>query len=245
MGGLAHYFEEDGLATTQISLIRVHTETIKPPRALWVSFDLGRPLGEPNDPKFQTRVLKAALDLLDEPAGPVLIDFPEDAAYMADSGPWACPVSFDTADEDLSQEEKLITVFKKEMNSLRNWYDIAIKERGRTTVNASGISVEKLPDFLTDILLGKEPENPNPAYPLPHTLNLATDDLKAFYFEAVIAQPGGIGSPTQLADWFYQETAAAKMLYAIRDKAATSEDGFMKIVAGALIIPGDRAKAPE
>ena len=45
----------------QISLIRVHTETIKPPRALWVPIDLGRPLGTPNDSAFQKRVLVSAL----------------------------------------------------------------------------------------------------------------------------------------------------------------------------------------
>ena len=34
MGGLAHTLEDEGIATTQISLIRLHTEKIKPPRAL-------------------------------------------------------------------------------------------------------------------------------------------------------------------------------------------------------------------
>ncbi len=68
MGGLAIIFEEEGLATTQISLIRIHTERTRPPRALWVPFELGRPLGVPNDKPFQTRVLTAALGLLDRKA---------------------------------------------------------------------------------------------------------------------------------------------------------------------------------
>ncbi len=75
MGGLAHYLEEEGVATTQISLIREHTEIIKPPRALWVPFELGRPLGLPDDPALQTRVLVAALKLLEAERGPVLEDF--------------------------------------------------------------------------------------------------------------------------------------------------------------------------
>ena len=79
MGGLAHYIEDEGVATTQISLIREHSESIKPPRALWVSFELGRPLGVPDDPAFQKRVLLAALRLLDTDSGPVLEDFGEDA----------------------------------------------------------------------------------------------------------------------------------------------------------------------
>ena len=79
VGGLAHYVEGQGVATTQISLIRPHTEVIKPPRALWVPFDLGRPLGVPNDAGFQKRVLLSALNLFEETSGPVLVDFPEEA----------------------------------------------------------------------------------------------------------------------------------------------------------------------
>ena len=67
------------MPTTQISLIREHTEKIKPPRALWVPFELGRPIGVPDDTAFQTRVVAAALELFDAPSGPVLMDYPEDA----------------------------------------------------------------------------------------------------------------------------------------------------------------------
>ncbi len=240
MGGLAHYLEEEGLATTQISLIKKHTETIKPPRALWVPFDLGRPLGEPNDPDFQARVLSAALDLLNEKEGPILSDYPEEAAYMAEQGPWACPIDLSDTEEDLSEEGKLINVFKTEMNQLRNWYDIAVEKRGRTTVGVSGVDVDNLAGFISAFLTDEQPENPNPDFPLPHTLNLATDDLKAFYTEAVTAQPGPTGTPEQLADWFYGQTAAGRLLYAIRDKGIQSDDKLLKIVAAVLIIPATK-----
>jgi len=245
VGGLAHYLEQEGLATTQISLIRIHTEKIKPPRALWVSFDMGRPLGEPNDAAFQTRVLSAALSLLDEKQGPVLKDFPEDAAYMGESGPWACPVNLAVSLEDLSAEEKLIAAFKSEMNQLRSWYDLAVEKRGRTTVGPSGIGLDDLPGFIGAFLTDTLPANPNPAYPLGHSLNLATDDLKAFYSEAVTAQPGCAGTPDQLADWFYGKTAAGRLLYAIRDKHARSDDRFLRLVARALLIPSARPQPPS
>ena len=64
MGALGHFLEREGLATTGISLVREHTEKVRPPRALWVTFELGRPLGRPDDPPFQQRVVRAALDLL-------------------------------------------------------------------------------------------------------------------------------------------------------------------------------------
>jgi len=240
VGGLAHYLEEEGLATTQISLIKKHTETIKPPRALWVPFDLGRPLGEPNDPDFQARVLSAALDLLNEKEGPILSDYPEEAAYMAEQGPWACPIDLSYTEEDLSEEGKLMDAFKTEMNQLRNWYDIAVEKRGRTTVGVSGVDVDNLAGFISAFLTDEQPENPNPDFPLPHTLNLATDDLKAFYTEAVTAQPGPTGTPEQLADWFYGQTAAGRLLYAIRDKGIQSDDKLLKIVAAVLIIPATK-----
>ena len=58
--------------------MRLHSENIKPPRALWVPFELGRPLGVPNDAEFQHKVIASAFDLLERDAGPVLEDFPED-----------------------------------------------------------------------------------------------------------------------------------------------------------------------
>ena len=60
-------------------MVREHTEKVKPPRALFVPFPFGTPSGAPDDPELQHRVLRAALDLLAEPAGPVLRDFPDDA----------------------------------------------------------------------------------------------------------------------------------------------------------------------
>ena len=49
---------------------------MQPPRALWVTFQLGRPLGAPDDPALQTRVLRATLRLLEAKSGPVLEDYP-------------------------------------------------------------------------------------------------------------------------------------------------------------------------
>lgn len=244
MGGLAHYLEREALATTQISLIKKHTETIKPPRALWVSFELGRPFGTPNDSDFQRRVLSAVLDLLDEKEGPILSEYTEEAAYAESEDPWACPIDLSWAAQDLREEDKLIKAFKSEMNQLRNWYDIAVAKRDRTTVGVSGIEVENLADFISLFLTDTQAENPNPDYPIAHTLNLATDDLKAFYTEAVTAQPGPTGTSNQLADWFYGQTAAGRLLYAIKDKGIQSDDQYLKIVAGALIIPATKPKPP-
>jgi len=111
-------------------------------------------------------------------------------------------------------------------------------------VGVSGIDVENLADFISAFVTDKQPENPNPDYPLAHSLNLATDDLKAFYTEAVTAQPGSAGTSNQLLDWFYGQTAAGRLLYAIKDKGIQSNDKYLKIVAGALIIPTAKPQSP-
>ncbi|MEC7303801.1 MAG: selenoprotein B, partial [Pseudomonadota bacterium] len=79
MSALGHYLEAEGLPTTQISLVRMHTEVIQPPRALWVPFELGRPFGTRCEAAFQRRVISAALALFESESGPVMKDFPEDA----------------------------------------------------------------------------------------------------------------------------------------------------------------------
>jgi hypothetical protein len=64
VGALGHFLEREGIPTTGISLVREHTEKIRPPRALWVTFELGQPMGIPGDAPFQRRVVQAALDLV-------------------------------------------------------------------------------------------------------------------------------------------------------------------------------------
>ena len=52
MSVLAHFFESFGLSTVLVGFVKEHIESIKPPRALWLDFPMGRPLGKPNDPDY-------------------------------------------------------------------------------------------------------------------------------------------------------------------------------------------------
>ena len=67
--------EREGIPTVSISLLREVAIAIKPPRALFVPFDMGFPLGEPNNPELQQRVIAAALKLLERSDLPVLENF--------------------------------------------------------------------------------------------------------------------------------------------------------------------------
>jgi hypothetical protein len=196
-------------------------------------------MGVPNDSSFQRRVLLAALNLFDAKNGPVLEDFPEDAP-VSDGKVTAlsCPVNFAQTDVTLSKMDQLCSAFKKEMVSLRPWYDLAVQKRGRTTYGVSRIELDDLDDFMCFFLKGEVPENPRDDIALPYTLNLATDDLKAYYFEAITAQPDQDSpSSESLSDWFYNDTLAGKVLLTLRDICKKSDDGLMKILGTILIIP--------
>jgi len=67
--------ERAGVATVSISLLREVTAVLRPPRALWVPFPMGYPLGSPNRPDLQRRVIAAALALLGRDDVPVLEEF--------------------------------------------------------------------------------------------------------------------------------------------------------------------------
>ena len=58
------------LVTVGVTLVREHTEKVKPPRALWVPYPYGRPLGKPGNAALQHQVIRAALDLYAAADGP-------------------------------------------------------------------------------------------------------------------------------------------------------------------------------
>lgn len=73
---IAAAIESRGIATTCIILLREIAEKVRPPRALFVPFPLGYPLGAPHDAELQRKVIAAALALLErEGPGPLLADY--------------------------------------------------------------------------------------------------------------------------------------------------------------------------
>lgn len=79
VGLIAGVLEKVGIPTFGLSLLRMVTKRVRPPRALFVPFPFGYPLGKPNDPKFQYRIIRAALDLLESSEElPILRDFVAD-----------------------------------------------------------------------------------------------------------------------------------------------------------------------
>jgi hypothetical protein len=235
---LAHYLEQEGVATTQISLIRDHTERIKPPRALWVPFELGRPMGVPGNLAFQMQVMRAALALLERPTGPVLEDFPDDEPEgTPPEMPLACPVSFAAQVAELDAEGKLLHAFQAEVEGLRSWYDVAVQQRGRTTADTTGLTPEGVADFIAAFARGEEPDNPMSDVSLGTALKMASEDLKAYYNESVTAQPGRATDSIRLANWFWGETAAARVLNQVRKYCLSREGQEYQRLGNGLLIP--------
>lgn len=237
MSAIGHYLEAAGLPTVSISLIRLHTEKMRPPRALWVPYELGRPLGVPNDPDFQTRVLRAALALLERTDGPLLVDHSEDAPARADDDDgdaWVCPVSFPAP----AGEETPAAALKREIASLKPWQALAEERRGRTTVGQSGLEIDAVADYVAAFADGAAPASPlGPSMPAAEAFKRITDDLLAFYQEAATAQPGQNASHADISVWFWGETEAGKMLLACRDRARDGDDDSVRFITERLMIP--------
>jgi hypothetical protein len=74
---VAAELERQGISTVVIQLLRLATEKVRPPRALYVPFRHGYPLDSANDPAKQRMVLEAALALLEDKdiEPPAIVDF--------------------------------------------------------------------------------------------------------------------------------------------------------------------------
>jgi hypothetical protein len=198
---------------------------MRPPRALWVPFPLGRPLGAPNDPVFQRRVLSRLLALLEREDGPVILDdFRDDAPGAAGSPGWSCPVRVSATD------------LLDEVEQLRPAYERVVARAGRTTVGLSGVPIESVAEFLARY--DDTPPGPNPRSDLADVLMMrfGADDLKAFYLEAATdgdTRPSG----PQLEAWFWGETVAAGVLRRIWENSQDSDDASRKLLGSRCLVP--------
>jgi hypothetical protein len=208
-----------------------------------VPFQLGHPLGTPDEPAFQRRVLDAALGLFKANKGPLLEDFPEDEPENNEVTVLSCPVRYDNPAVRGPDTDPLLSACKREMTAMRPWYDTALNKRKRTTVGVSGMKLENLPDFLYSFAKGEVPESPRKEFAPAYMLKLAAEDLKSYYIEAVTAQPGQANvSAHALQDWFWDETEAGKMLLVVKKACESSQDKMLNMIGAHFLVPGDVAR---
>jgi hypothetical protein len=73
---IAAEIERRGIPTACIVLLREIAEKVRPPRALFVPYPHGYPLGAPHDAELQKKVLRSTLTLLErEGPAPLLADY--------------------------------------------------------------------------------------------------------------------------------------------------------------------------
>jgi hypothetical protein len=242
VSALGHYLEEEGIASVAISLIRPQTEHTKPPRALWVPFELGRSFGPPNDAAFQTRVIVAALRLLERTDGPVIIeDFPDDDPRARPDPAWRPPAL--PSPPAAASAAALADLLPAEIEALGDAHRRWVAQHGRTTVGLSGLPVDACARYVADWLLGKAPPSPREAFSPPLLLRFAVDDLKAYCLEAAAAGPARPSS-RQLGDWLWNDSATGAAIHALRAAYGEAADERLKLIAGNFMVPGTRQRRP-
>ena len=229
MSGLAHYLEDEGLATVIVALVREHIVSMRPPRALWVPFELGRPFAAPGNAELQRRVLQASLELLDKKiTAPLLEDFNE--ATLADGGSdgddnWHFPGTLDNSGV-LAEAASLMPIWQ-----------IARERLGRTALGISGLVPEAAVEFIERFHSVDPMLNPKGMAPVSRA-RFSIDDIKVYYFEAALAE-GGHPSTQQLHDWFWSGTLAGALLRDFQECARVSDDKNLRLIASSLV-PAER-----
>lgn len=227
--------EERGFSTVAIASVRAQAEKTRPPRALWTTSQLGRPLGEPENASFQRRVLLAALGLLERTDGPVILEeFTDDPPGWRDTPGWRAPLLVDPNDP-LETPGAWAAAFDAELSALMPLWRTAQTRFGRTTVGLSFQEPTAWPGFATRFLAGELPTVPELDTPAL-ALRMLCDDIKAFYGEAAQAE-GPAPSARQIDAWFWRQTVAGRLLIALRDVAMASENNALRTVGGRFFVP--------
>ncbi len=136
--------------------------------------------------------------------------------------------------------EKLLSAFKREVAELRPWYDLSLERRSRTSVAV--FDPDAALELLSGFAAGEMPDITEKDFSLATALRLAGQDLKAFYFEAATARPGS-ASPngTELSRWFWQETAAGRLLRSVKERCFKEADESLRKTGAMLLVPLDQA----
>jgi hypothetical protein len=244
VSALGHYLEEEGIASVAIALIRPQGEHTRPPRALWVPFELGRPIGPPSDPAFQRRIILAALGMLVEGGGPVrIVDVPDDDPREAADPKWRAPSPSPASGgggRGGAPGPALGDAVEAELRALAPAYAASCVARERSTVGLSGLPPAECGAYVAAWLRGERPASPVADMSPGLALRFAIDDLKAFALEAALT-PGTRPSSKQFGDWLWNETVLGAGLQLLRRTILAGDDERLK-AAAAFFVPALRVR---
>ncbi|MXZ91824.1 MAG: hypothetical protein F4W95_04080 [Chloroflexi bacterium] len=230
MSVLARVFESAGLTTVAVALVREHAERVRPPRVLWVPFYFGYALGKPDDPDFQHQVIAAMLATLEAEAGPVLADYPEEA------GPIGMPQASEVAEASNGNSSAAKPLDAAgEVTALRGYYERWQEQRGRTAVGITGIPQRRFRGIIRFLEAYAESDDADmderPAdVSVPQFARYCADDLKAFCYEARMAQRPG-DNEMDIHRWFWGETAVGALIDSITQRLNATGDAKLQATA--------------
>lgn len=224
MSVIAHWIEQRGISTVVIGLVRLHLEKTTPPRALWVPFELGRPLGAPGDAEFQKNVLHQALQLIENAttAGEI-VDFAHDDPRANPDPDWQAP--------DIDSAQNILT----EVEALKPYYQRQCVDNSRTAVGVAKIPIKEAAQLFDATYNNEEFVCSREDASAIMMLRLAIDDLKSYYIEAALIE--GTPSSRQIYDWLWEETLLGKQIRQLRKKSSQSDDPKLAKLGAKFIVP--------
>ena len=203
MGVLARILEESGIATVGLSLVRRQAGNIKAPRFLHCEFPLGRPLGKPGDPDYQTDVIRRAFSLLDRTDVQVIEDHPgvidDDAEHAA-----ICTLP--------PRHNPDVHPAVDEAQALRPAYMRQVEAAdGRTAVGRL-TGPDAIGDLVDKFVTLADTGSVEAAGFNADTVRAAGQDVRAYYEEAGLALSDLVPAARQLESWFYQQTQTGAIM---------------------------------
>ncbi len=221
---MAHWLEQAGISTVVIGLIRLHLEKMLPPRAMWVPFELGRPVGGPDNPEFQREVLHRALALVETADKQILIDFDKDDPGATADPDWQGPAL-----------ESHVSVVE-ECQALKPEYQRYCVIKSRTSIGVAKASIPELAELIDHAAAEGEFKSLRDDISARLMFRFALDDLKAYYVESALE---GQGSPSsqQVYDWLWNDTLLGSCMQKLRAQLMASDDQKNKDLAAKFITP--------
>ena len=152
-----------------------------------------------------------------------------------------CPIDLPRMPDANAPASELGQALFAEMDSLSPWYDLAVRTRGRTTVGPSELDLKVAAKFVADFLEDQETPAPRDDLVKGRVLKLAYEDLKAYYGEAITAQPG-YGTSLRVENWLFNETAFGKALTLRRICHKSDDEYYQYLGRNSIARPTSRSR---
>jgi len=204
---LAHVFEAAGLVTVALGSIRSQIERTAPPRGLYCDFPLGRPLGRPNDPAFQHRVLAHALDLVERAGSPVVEQFSES---IVDDGQGFVACSLPP------RHDASVPAAVEEARGLRPAFDRSVALHGDRIGTRRVVAPDDIPAAVAAFVAVAE-GTPWRQAGIPGVPARVAQDIRGYYETAALALADHTPAAWEATRWFVHHTEAGAAISRARD----------------------------